>query len=63
MHEHDPVTTRTEGPTPMGGAWSITEFLDEHEQPVPRSKASHVRITEYALDGSVLHIAAGRIGN
>lgn len=61
MTDPEPVSTRTEGPTPMGGAWSVTEFFDEDHQPVPRSKASRVRITEYAFDGSVLHVASGRI--
>lgn len=47
----------------MGGAWSIAEFLDEVDQPMPRSLATRVRITEYALDGSVLHTTVGRIGS
>ncbi len=60
---HDPTSKRTEGPTPMGGAWSIAEFMDDEDLPARRSIATRVRITEYALDGSVLHTTVGRIGS
>ncbi len=43
--------TRTEGPTPNGGAYSIAYWFDDNNNPVDKEQAQKAEIIEFSNNG------------
>jgi hypothetical protein len=48
------TSTRTEGPTPAGGAYAVAYWRDAQGDPCPRSEAVAAEIVEYDEDGNAI---------
>jgi hypothetical protein len=48
----DETQTRTEGPTPNGGAYAIAYWQDMHGNPVDKSEYARFEIVEYDEAGN-----------
>lgn len=46
--------TRTEGPTPNGGSYSIAYFRDAMGSPCPRERAAGIEVIEYDQNGNAV---------
>jgi hypothetical protein len=47
-------STRTEGPTPAGGAYAVAYWRDARGDPCPQSEAVAAEIVEYDEDGNAI---------
>jgi len=53
------TSERREGPTPNGGAYSITYYRDARGVPTTRDRARSVEIIEYDVEGEAIHSTIG----
>ncbi|HBF09865.1 MAG: hypothetical protein CMD81_12730 [Gammaproteobacteria bacterium] len=57
------TTQRVDGPTPMGGKYSIATFLNDKNKPVEKSLATHIRIAEYNEKNKIIATTYGTINS
>lgn len=55
-------SVRVDGPTPNGGAYSISYYKDASGEPVPEAKATSAEIVEFTASGSAIHRTYTRLG-
>jgi len=51
----DPSVQQQDGPTPHGGAYSVTYFRDVRGNPVPKAWAVMAEVLEYTASGELVH--------
>jgi hypothetical protein len=62
MDDTSKTRERRDGPTPNGGVYSIAYYMDASGNPVPKSRATQMKIEEYDRKGNSIHRTYGSIG-
>ena len=55
-------TERHDGPTPLGGDYSIAYYYDADHNPCEKAKAKHVNVVIYDKDGRRINEVYGNLG-